>query len=49
MGGGMYLTVIPFTCSGLLSTANLWIDNLHMPYHYNLPNYYIYLLEPSAN
>lgn len=49
MGEGMYITIIPFTCSSYLSTFTMWVDNLHMPYHYNLPNYYIYLLEPSSN
>ena len=49
MGDGMYMTVIPFTCSPSLSTFTMWIDNLHMPYHYDLPSYYIYMFEPSNN
>ena len=49
MGDGMYLTVIPFTCTTTLSTFTMWIDNLHMPYHYDLPNYYIYVISPSSN
>ena len=27
----------------------MWVDDLHMPYHYNLPNYYIYVLSSSSN
>lgn len=49
MGDGMYLTIIPFTCTTTLSTFTMWIDNLHMPYHYDLPNYYIYVISPSGN
>ena len=49
MGDGMYITVIPFTCSSTIYSFTMWIDNLHMPYHYNLPNYYIYVLSSSSN
>ena len=40
------MTVIPFTMpSTSQSTFQFWINNLHMPYHYDLPDCYIYLTE----
>lgn len=49
MGDGMYMTVIPFQVTSSLSTFTFLIDNLHMPYNYDLPNYYIYVLTESSN
>ena len=48
MNDNMYMTVIPFECSGCASTFTFDIDQLHMPYHYDLPNYYIYILRPDG-
>ena len=39
---GMYLTVIPFTYVTTQSTFTFTLDKAHMPYSYDLPNYYIY-------
>ena len=48
MGSGYYLTVIPFTVpTASASSFNIWLDSLHMPYHYDLPDCYIYLTENS--
>jgi hypothetical protein len=46
MTGGMYLTIIPFTYVAY-SNFNIYLDNVHMPYTYDLPNYYIYIAEES--
>jgi hypothetical protein len=46
MTGGMYLTIIPFTYV-TYSNFNIYLDNVHMPYTYDLPNYYIYIAEES--
>ena len=44
MGGGMYLTVIGFMYLGAASSSfSIQLDNVHMPYDYDLPSYYIYL------
>ena len=44
MGGGMYLTVIGFKYHGAASSSfSIQLDNVHMPYDYDLPSYYIYL------
>ncbi len=39
---GMYLTVIPFTYVTTQTTFTFTLDKAHMPYSYDLPNYYIY-------
>lgn len=47
MTGGMYLTVIPFTYNAYNSNFNIYLDNVHMPYTYDLPTYYIYMVRQS--
>jgi hypothetical protein len=47
MTGGMYLTVIPFTYISSTSPFTFWLNNVHMPYNYDLPNYYIYVARQS--
>jgi hypothetical protein len=47
MTGGMYLTVIPFTYIASTSPFTLYLDNVHMPYTYDLPSYYIYVTRMS--
>ncbi len=44
--GGMYLTVIPFNfLSSTYAPLTFYLDNVHMPYNYDLPNYYMYALD----
>jgi hypothetical protein len=43
----MYLTVIPFTYSSSTSPFSFYLDNVHMPYTYDLPNYYVYITRSS--
>jgi len=43
----MYMTVFPFTLNPSLTFFTFYLDNLHMPYHYDLPNYYIYVISDS--
>ena len=39
----MYLTVIPLKyLAGASDSFQVQLDNVHMPYDYDLPNYYIY-------
>jgi hypothetical protein len=40
---GMYLTVIPFTYTATTNPFTFYLDNVHMPYSYDLPSYYIYV------
>jgi hypothetical protein len=40
--GGMYLTIIPFTYVSSVNPVVFYLDKVHMPYTYDLPNYYIY-------
>ena len=47
MTGGMYLTIIPFTYTASTSPFNIYLNNVHMPYSYDLPNYYIYIAQQS--
>jgi hypothetical protein len=47
MTGGMYLTVIPFTYSSATSPFTFYLDKVHMPYSYDLPDYYIYVTRQS--
>jgi hypothetical protein len=44
MGSDMYLTVIPYKFSGAANPFIMYLDNVHMPYNYDLPNYYIFAL-----
>lgn len=47
MTGGMYLTIIPLTYVAYNSNFNIYLDNVHMPYTYDLPTYYIYVVRQS--
>lgn len=38
----MYMTLIPLSYVTTTSTFTFWLDNAHMPYTYDLPNFYIY-------
>lgn len=49
MTGGMYLTVIPFIYNAYNSNFNIYLDNVHMPYTYDLPTYYIYVVRQHAD
>jgi hypothetical protein len=49
MGSGMFMSVIPFQVSSSISSFSFTIDNLHMPYHYDLPNFYIFVISNSNN
>lgn len=49
MGSGMYLSVFPFQITGGLASFTFYLDNIHMPYHYDLPNYYIFVISGSWN
>jgi hypothetical protein len=44
---GMYLTVIPFSYVSAQTAFSFTLDNAHMPYSYDLPNYYIYAIRNS--
>jgi hypothetical protein len=45
----MYLTVIPMIYTGGMSaTFTIMLDNVHLPYDYDLPNYYIYFIAASS-
>lgn len=46
VANGMYLTIIPFTYTAF-SNFVFYLDNVHMPYSYDLPNYYIYITYQS--
>lgn len=47
MTNGMYLTVIPFTYVAASTPFTIYFDKVHMPYSYDLPNYYIYVLKQT--
>lgn len=47
MTGGMYLTVIPFIYASSVSPFTFYLDKVHMPYTYDLPDYYIYVVRQS--
>lgn len=47
MTGGMYLTIIPFTYTAYTTPFSIYLNNVHMPYSYDLPNYYIYITQQS--
>lgn len=49
MSSGMYITVFPFKITSSTASFNLSLDTLHMPYHYDLPNYYIFVISNSLN
>jgi hypothetical protein len=41
---GMYLTVIPLTYGSSVTAFTFYLNNAHMPYSYDLPTYYIYVV-----
>ena len=43
----MYLTVIPLTYVASTASFSFWLDQAHMPYTYDLPNFYIYAVRYS--
>jgi hypothetical protein len=43
----MYLTIIPFIYVASISPFYIYLDKVHMPYTYDLPNYYIYVTKAS--
>ena len=45
--GGMYMTVIPFIYVASASPFTIYFNNVHMPYSYDLPSYYIYVARQS--
>lgn len=51
----MYLTIIPilYVTTGAANTFKVMLDDVHMPYEYDLPNYYIYFINsgdtPNGN
>jgi hypothetical protein len=56
MSQGMYLTAIPILYTSVGTAANqfsIMLDDVHMPYEYDLPNYYIYFIDsgntPNGN
>ncbi len=51
MGGNMYLTVIPlkYTTASGPTSFKIQLDNVHMPYNYDLPDYYIYFYDASGS
>ena len=44
---GMYLTMIPLQYVNGTATFSFWLDKAHMPYTYDLPNFYIYTIRRS--
>lgn len=55
MSSNMYLTIIPilYISNAASTTFTIMLDNVHMPYDYDLPNYYIYFIDsgntPNGN
>jgi hypothetical protein len=47
MTNGMYITVIPFVYTSSVSLFNIYCDNVHMPYNYDLPSYFLYTIRSS--
>ncbi len=51
----MYLTIIPilYMSGAVANTFTIQLDNVHMPYDYDLPDYYIYFIaagiSPNGN
>jgi len=41
MGLGLYITFIPLTYMSTTTSFNISLDNVHMPYSYDLPNFYL--------
>ena len=49
IGGSTFMAVLPFECSGCSDSFEVSLDGLHMPYHHDLPNYYISLLDEGGS
>ena len=47
VANNMYLTIIPFSYITTQTSFTFWLDNAHMPYTYDLPNFYIYAVRQS--
>lgn len=47
MTTGMWMSVFPFQISSGMATFTFTLDNLHLPYHYDQPNYYIFVMGGS--
>lgn len=46
----MYLTAIPikYTSTVAPTSFTIMLDNVHLPYEYDLPNYYIYFIDSGT-
>jgi hypothetical protein len=44
MTEGMYFTLIPITYLATTTQVNIYVDNVHMPYSYDLPNLYLTII-----
>lgn len=42
-GSGYYFTAIPLLYHWTTTSYTITLNNVHMPYHYDLPNYYMYI------
>jgi len=55
MSSNMYLTIIPilYMTNTAPTSYTILLDNVHMPYDYDLPSYYIYFIDngnsPNGN
>ena len=47
MTNDMYFTIIPFDYVSTTSPFTFYLDNVHMPYTYDLPDYYLYVVRRS--
>lgn len=45
----MYMAVFPFMIYSSPGTFTFWLNNLHMPYNFDLPNYYIFVISNGNN
>jgi len=43
MGDNYYLTVIPFQYSPSVNSFTIHLDDVHMPYTYDLPDYHMFV------
>ena len=48
MGDHYYMTTIPFRFTSSLSSFQIFLDNIHLPYTYDLPDYHIYVTYGSS-
>lgn len=49
ISSGMYLSIFPFQITPSITSFTFYLDNIHMPYHYDLPNYYIFVISGGWN